>query len=144
MAISREDIAAVLDEIALLLEIKGENPFKTRAYRNGAETVRNFQGEIVAMAAANNLEGIKGIGAALQQGTNFMNVARNAAVRAGLPVSVAGQSIGQFPGFGPGFPFIVRENYMRVFPPGIFPQENGYLVPFGGAYITGLTKMNLS
>ena len=64
MAISREDIAAVLDEIALLLEIKGENPFKTRAYRNGAETVRNFQGEIVAMAASNNLEGIKGIGAA--------------------------------------------------------------------------------
>ena len=67
MAISREDIAAVLDESALLLEIKGENPFKTRAYRNGAETVRNFQGEIVAMAASNNLEGIKGIGAALQQ-----------------------------------------------------------------------------
>jgi acetyl-CoA C-acetyltransferase len=33
------------------------------------------------------------MGAALQQGTNFMNVARNAAVRAGLPVSVAGQSI---------------------------------------------------
>lgn len=33
------------------------------------------------------------LGAALQQGTNFMNVARNAAIRAGLPVSVAGQSI---------------------------------------------------
>ncbi|MCP5537961.1 MAG: DNA polymerase/3'-5' exonuclease PolX [Akkermansiaceae bacterium] len=67
MAISRDEIAAVLDEIALLLEIKGENPFKTRAYRTGAETVRNFQGEIVAMAAANNLEGIKGIGKALQE-----------------------------------------------------------------------------
>ena len=67
MAISRDEIAAVLDEIALLLEIKGENPFKTRAYRNGAETVRNFQGEIVAMAAANNLEGIAGIGKALQE-----------------------------------------------------------------------------
>ena len=33
------------------------------------------------------------MGAALQQGTNFMNVARNAAIRAGLPVTVAGQSI---------------------------------------------------
>lgn len=33
------------------------------------------------------------MGAALQQGTNFMNVARNAAIRAGLPVSVSGQSI---------------------------------------------------
>lgn len=67
MTISRDEIAAVLDEIALLMEIKGENPFKTRAYRNGAETVRNYQGEIVAMAAANNLEGIPGIGKALQE-----------------------------------------------------------------------------
>lgn len=67
MAVSRDDIAYVLDEIALLLEIKGENPFKTRAYRNGAETVRNFDGDIVAKAAANDLEGIKGIGKALQE-----------------------------------------------------------------------------
>ena len=67
MNVSRDDLAAVLDEIALLLEIKGENPFKTRAYRNGAETVRNFQGQIVAMAAANNLDGIKGLGKALQE-----------------------------------------------------------------------------
>ena len=67
MNISRDEIAAVLDEIALLMEIKGENPFKTRAYRNGAETVRNYQGEIVAMAAANELEGIPGIGKALQE-----------------------------------------------------------------------------
>ncbi|BDS06315.1 DNA polymerase/3'-5' exonuclease PolX [Oceaniferula spumae] len=67
MAISRDDIASVLDEIALLLEIKGENPFKTRAYRNGAETVRNFDGDIVAKAAANELDGIKGIGKALQE-----------------------------------------------------------------------------
>jgi len=69
MAVTRDNLAAVLDEIALLLEIKGENPFKTRAYRNGAETIRNFQGEIVAMAAANNLHGIKGIGKALQEKT---------------------------------------------------------------------------
>ena len=33
------------------------------------------------------------MGAALQQGTSFMNVARNAAIRAGLPVTLSGQSI---------------------------------------------------
>ena len=38
-------IARVLTEIGDLLEIKGENPFKIRAYRNAAET-------IVARAAA--------------------------------------------------------------------------------------------
>ena len=45
---TREHMAEVLEEIALLLELKDENPFKVRAYRQGAETVRNFDGDIVA------------------------------------------------------------------------------------------------
>lgn len=65
--ITRDAIADVLDEIALLQELKGENPFKIRAYRNGAETVRSFDGDIVQRAADNDLKGIKGIGDALQQ-----------------------------------------------------------------------------
>lgn len=63
---TRENLAEVLEEIALLLELKGENPFKIRAYRQGAETVRGFDGEIVELAAANQLTGIKGIGDALR------------------------------------------------------------------------------
>lgn len=65
--ISRDTLVHTLEEIALLLELKGENPFKTRAYRNGAEIVRHYDGDIVALAAANELKGIKGIGEALQQ-----------------------------------------------------------------------------
>ncbi|MES2477158.1 MAG: DNA polymerase/3'-5' exonuclease PolX [Verrucomicrobiota bacterium] len=63
---TRENLAEVLEEIALLLELKGENPFKIRAYRQGAETVRNFEGEIVELAEKNELQGIKGIGEALR------------------------------------------------------------------------------
>ncbi len=63
---TRENLAEVLDEIALLLELKDENPFKIRAYRQGAETVRNFDGEIVELAEKNELNGIKGIGEALR------------------------------------------------------------------------------
>jgi DNA polymerase (family 10) len=63
---TRENLAEVLDEIALLLELKGDNPFKIRAYRQGAETVRNFDGEIVDLAKNNELNGIKGIGEALR------------------------------------------------------------------------------
>jgi len=63
---TRETLAEVLEQIALLLELKNENPFKVRAYRQGAETVRNFDGEIVELAAANQLTGIKGIGEALR------------------------------------------------------------------------------
>lgn len=65
--VTRDTLIKTLEEIALLLELKGENPFKTRAYRNGAEIVQNFDGDIVARAAANDLKGIKGIGDALQQ-----------------------------------------------------------------------------
>ncbi|MGJ8694783.1 MAG: DNA polymerase/3'-5' exonuclease PolX [Verrucomicrobiaceae bacterium] len=65
--VTRDTLVNTLEEIALLLELKGENPFKTRAYRNGAETVQNFDGDIVALAVANDLKGIKGIGDALQQ-----------------------------------------------------------------------------
>jgi len=63
---TRETLADVLDEIALLLELKNENPFKVRAYRQGAETIRNFDGDIVQLAADKQLAGIKGIGEALR------------------------------------------------------------------------------
>lgn len=63
---NRENLAEILEQIALLLELKNENPFKIRAYRQGAETVRNFDGEIVELAANNQLTGIKGIGDALR------------------------------------------------------------------------------
>ena len=64
---TRDHLADILDQIALLLELKGENPFKIRAYRNGAEIVRSFDGDIVDRAANDDLQGIKGIGDALQQ-----------------------------------------------------------------------------
>jgi DNA polymerase (family 10) len=64
---TRETLAETLEEIALLLELKGENPFKVRAYRQGADTVRAFDGDIVGLAAANQLAGIKGIGEALRE-----------------------------------------------------------------------------
>ena len=46
MPIHNEDIAAVFDEIADLLEIEGDNPFRVRAYRNGALSLRELGREI--------------------------------------------------------------------------------------------------
>jgi DNA polymerase (family 10) len=40
MPVHNEDIASHFEEIADLLEIKGDNPFRVRAYRNGARAVR--------------------------------------------------------------------------------------------------------
>ena len=65
--VTRDHLAEILDEIALLLELRGDNPFKIRAYRNGAEIVRSFDGDIVTRAKNDDLRSIKGIGEALQQ-----------------------------------------------------------------------------
>ena len=50
---TRQDAAAIFERIATLLELKGENPFKTRAYRTGAEIVESFSGDIMKLAAEN-------------------------------------------------------------------------------------------
>ncbi len=42
MAITNSEIAAIFNRYADLLEIKGANPFKVRAYRNAARTVENI------------------------------------------------------------------------------------------------------
>ena len=54
-------IARILTEIGDLLEIKGENPFKIRAYRNAAETIVHEPGRIAGMTAAERLA-LPGVG----------------------------------------------------------------------------------
>ncbi|MEO8257089.1 MAG: DNA polymerase/3'-5' exonuclease PolX [Acidobacteriota bacterium] len=54
-------IARILREIADLLEIKDDNPFKIRAYRNGGDIVANHPHRLAALDAA-DLRGIPGIG----------------------------------------------------------------------------------
>lgn len=63
---TREDAATIFERIATLLEMQGENPFKVRAYRTGAELVESFSGDIMKLAADNQLAGIKGLGEALR------------------------------------------------------------------------------
>ena len=54
-------IARVLAEIGDLLEIKNENPFKIRAYRNAADTLAHLGDPVAALTPADRL-GIPGIG----------------------------------------------------------------------------------
>jgi DNA polymerase (family 10) len=53
-------IARVLGEIGDLLEIKNENPFKIRAYRNAADTILHLANQVAALTSADrmNLPGI--------------------------------------------------------------------------------------
>ena len=56
-----QEIARVFEEISALLEIKGANPFKIRAYRNAADTITSTA-ERVADMPVETLLGIPGIG----------------------------------------------------------------------------------
>jgi DNA polymerase (family 10) len=63
MPVHNNDIANVFDEIADFLEIEGENPFRIRAYRNAAGTVRGLGAELKDMVADNtDLTELAGIG----------------------------------------------------------------------------------
>ena len=46
MPIHNKDIADMFNKTADLLEIKGENPFRIRAYRNAARTVLSFSNNV--------------------------------------------------------------------------------------------------
>jgi DNA polymerase (family 10) len=63
MPVHNIDIANIFDEIADFLEIEGENPFRIRAYRNAARTVRGLAAELKDMiAAGEDLTELPGIG----------------------------------------------------------------------------------
>jgi len=51
MPVHNADIAAIFDEIADLLEIESANPFRVRAYRNAARTLRDLDRDVAAMIA---------------------------------------------------------------------------------------------
>jgi DNA polymerase (family 10) len=61
----KEGIAEVLDQIATLLELKGENPFKIRAYTNAARSIETFGGNLGDLKNEETLEKIPGIGKAI-------------------------------------------------------------------------------
>ena len=64
---TNDEVAGALDRIALLLEEKGENPFRIRSYRKAAATVRSLDGSVIRMARQqpDELEELPGIGSGL-------------------------------------------------------------------------------
>lgn len=65
---TKNEIADVLTEIGLLLELKGENPFKVRAYQTGARVLESIEeAELARLIASDELLTVKGIGSALAQ-----------------------------------------------------------------------------
>jgi DNA polymerase (family 10) len=63
MPVHNDDIAALFEEIADLLEIETANPFRVRAYRNAARTIHGLGKELQEMLAqGTDLTSLPGIG----------------------------------------------------------------------------------
>lgn len=67
-------IAAVFEEMAELLEFRGENPFRIRAYRNGAKAIRDLDESVASILAdpTRDLASIPGIGKTLLDKTETL------------------------------------------------------------------------
>ncbi len=62
-----KEVAHILGEIALLLELAGENPFKIRAYAEGARIIEAQESPVLELVHSGRLSQIKGIGKTLSQ-----------------------------------------------------------------------------
>ncbi len=102
-AADKKTVIKTLERIAVLLELSGANPFKSRAFQNGARALQSYEGDLAAGLESGELKKIKGVGkgilteveALLTDGTSPALVELEAAVPAGL------LEIVRVPGLGP-------------------------------------------
>jgi DNA polymerase (family 10) len=64
---TKEEVAAVFEEIATLLEFKGENSFRCNAYRKGAMAVLQLRGNLDDIVREDKLHGVENIGDTLRE-----------------------------------------------------------------------------
>jgi DNA polymerase (family 10) len=63
----KKDIVGVLEQIGTMMEIKGENPFKVRAYFSGARTLQTLEEDLAQVIEEGRLSAVPGIGKALTE-----------------------------------------------------------------------------
>lgn len=63
----KETVAQVLEDIAVLLELKNENIFKIRAYHNAARVLEGQPEDLKTLIETGKLEELKGIGPAISE-----------------------------------------------------------------------------
>jgi DNA polymerase (family 10) len=86
---NKADIVDVLEDIAVLLELKGENPFKIRAYSTGARVLETMEADLGDLIEAGQLSAVKGIGAALVEKIETLHATGELAYYTELRGSVA-------------------------------------------------------
>ncbi|HTC25053.1 MAG TPA: helix-hairpin-helix domain-containing protein, partial [Gemmatimonadales bacterium] len=60
----KKAVAQALEQIAAFMELKGENPFRIRAFRTASRTIGSLPGDLGEALADGSLAGTKGVGPA--------------------------------------------------------------------------------
>lgn len=63
----KHEVSRILEEIGLLLEIKGDSPFKSNAYYHAARTIEGLTEDLQGLVASGKIREYKGIGQALAE-----------------------------------------------------------------------------
>ncbi len=99
----KKTAARIFREIASLLEIKGENPFKARAYENAARALEGTPLELGPLVAAGGHRTLPGIGVAIaakiEELATTGRLTYHDELRASLPATIL--ELAQVPGLGP-------------------------------------------
>ena len=61
-------VADVLEEMVMLMDLKGETAFRTRAYANAARRIETMEETVQDLAEKGELDSVKGIGKGLAAG----------------------------------------------------------------------------
>src|SRR5262245_42942379 len=64
---NKDEVAAILSEIATLLELQGENSFRCNAYHHAARAIEQLETDLAEVVAQNKLGDIRGIGETLKE-----------------------------------------------------------------------------
>jgi len=99
----KNDIASVLDEIAIFMELTGENPFKIRAYSAGARILENMTEDLGELIDGGKLADIPGLGEALVDKITTLRrdgvLPFHQKLKASIPAGLL--EVMQIPGLGP-------------------------------------------
>lgn len=102
-SMEKSAIVEVLEDIAVLLELKGENPFKIRAYQNGARALEALEEDLGDVIAEGRLGSVRGIGKALVDKITALHeegaLPYHEELRASVPEGLVAML--EIPGFGP-------------------------------------------
>ena len=100
---NKQEVSEILEEIATLLELKGENPFKSRAYANAARIIASLETDLSEAVRTEELRKVRGIGEALFEKIRELVTTGRLAYYEELKSSIPSGlfEIIQIPGLGP-------------------------------------------